>query len=196
MNIGIDIDDTITNSSDVFIKYARMYNKIHNISYKINAFELDQNKAFGWSSENQKEFVSLYLKQILKEASPKQNVIETLRTIKKLGCNIILITARKDSEVSGMYDFTKKWLIDHNIIFDKLIVNCDDKLEKCIDNNIKLFIDDNYFTCKKICDCTKIKVLMYETNYNKEYSNLDLKKVQNWKEILNIIIDYLNKEKI
>ena len=27
MNIGIDIDDTITNSSEVFIKYAKIYNK-------------------------------------------------------------------------------------------------------------------------------------------------------------------------
>ncbi len=28
MNIGIDIDDTITNSSEIFIKYAREYNKL------------------------------------------------------------------------------------------------------------------------------------------------------------------------
>lgn len=28
MNIGIDIDDTITNLSEIFIKYAREYNKL------------------------------------------------------------------------------------------------------------------------------------------------------------------------
>ena len=60
LNIGIDIDDTITNSSEVFVKYAKIYNQIHNITYKINSCELDQSKAFGWSIDNQKEFANQY----------------------------------------------------------------------------------------------------------------------------------------
>lgn len=79
MNVGIDIDDTITNSSDVFVKYARIYNEIHNITYKINTTELDQNKAFGWSIDNQKEFASQYLKQILKEATPNKDAVEVIK---------------------------------------------------------------------------------------------------------------------
>lgn len=196
MNVGIDIDDTITNSSEVFVKYARIYNEIHNITYEINTSELNQNKAFGWSIDNQKEFASKYLKQILKEATPNKDAVEVIKAIKKLGCNIILITARRDSEISGMYDFTKQWLIDNSIEFDKLIVNCEDKLKECIDNNIKLFIDDNYFTCKKIFDSKKSKVLLYETNYNKRYDDSQLSKVQNWNEVLKIIIDTLNEVKI
>ena len=184
MNVGIDIDDTITNSRDVFVKYARIYNEIHNITYKINTTELDQNKAFGWSIDNQKEFASQYLKQILKEATPNKDAVEVIKIIKKLGCNIFLITARKDSEFSGMYVFTKQWLIENNIAFDKLIVNCDDKLKECINHNVKLFIDDNYFTCKKIFDYKKIKVLLYETIYNKKYDNSELVRVQNWEQIL------------
>ena len=34
MNIGIDIDDTFTYSSDVFIKYAQIYNETKNIDFK------------------------------------------------------------------------------------------------------------------------------------------------------------------
>ena len=196
MNVGIDIDDTITNSSEVFVKYARIYNETHNITYKINTSELDQNKAFGWSIDNQKEFASQYLKQILKEATPNKDAVEVIKIIKKLGCNIFLITARKDSEFSGMYDFTKQWLIENNIVFDKLIVNCDDKLKECISHNVKLFIDDNYFTCKKIFDYKKIKVLLYETIYNKKYDNSELVRVQNWKQILEKINKTLEGEKI
>ena len=44
MNIGIDINDTLTNSSQVFIKYARIYNKINKIKHVINTNELDQKK--------------------------------------------------------------------------------------------------------------------------------------------------------
>lgn len=195
MNIGIDIDDTITNSSDVFIKYARIYNKLHNITYKINTSELDQKKAFGWSVENQKEFASQYLKTILKETIPRKNVIEVIKKIKKLGCNIFFISARNDSEFSEMYEFTNQWLIENNIEFDKLIINCNDKLKKCLDNDIKLFIDDNYITCKKICDSKKIKVLLYETRYNKKYNYSELIKVKNWYGIQKIIIEILKEDK-
>ena len=194
MNVGIDIDDTITNSSEVFVKYARIYNETHNITYKINTFELDQNKAFGWSIDNQKEFASQYLKQILKEATPNKDAVEVIKIIKKLGVNIFLITARKDSEISEMYEFTKEWLIDNGIEFDKLLVNCDDKLKECIDNDVKLFIDDNYFTCKKILDYEKIKVLLYETNYNKKYNESELVRVQNWNQILKVIMKILKEE--
>ena len=195
MNIGIDIDDTLTNSSEIFVKYARIYNKKHNITYKIDTSSLDQRKAFGWSIDNKKEFASQYLKQILKETTPNDDVVEVIKIIKKLGCNIFLITARKDSEISGMYDFTKQWLIDNNIEFDKLIINSDDKLKVCINNNIKLFIDDDYFTCKKIFDYNKIMVLLYETSYNKMFNCLNMVKVQNWNQILEIIINVLKEEK-
>jgi len=195
LNIGIDIDDTITNSSEVFVKYAKIYNQIHNITYKINSCELDQSKAFGWSIDNQKEFANQYLKQILKEAVPNKDSVEVIKKIKKLGCNIILITARKDSEIFGMYDFTKQWLIENHIEFDKLIINCDDKLKECTNNSVKIFIDDNYITCKKIFDSKKTLVLLYETNYNKMYDDLELVKVKNWNEILKIIIEKLDEEK-
>ena len=184
MNIGIDIDDTITNSSDIFVKYAKIYNKIHNIDHSINTDELDQSKAFGWTQKNQKEFALQYLKIILQEALPKENVIEAIKKLKELGCNIIFITARKDIEVDGMYALTKQWLDDNNIEFDKLVVNCDNKLQECINNNIKLFIDDNYFTCKQVHDSKKIEVLLYKTNYNKNYKNLEFEIVESWNEII------------
>lgn len=47
MTIGIDLDDTISNSSDVFVKYALQFNKEKSIDYDININELDQTKAFG-----------------------------------------------------------------------------------------------------------------------------------------------------
>jgi acid phosphatase class B len=40
MNIGIDIDDTITNSSDVFVKYAQIYNETKNINMKLIKIKL------------------------------------------------------------------------------------------------------------------------------------------------------------
>lgn len=184
MNIGIDIDDTITNSSEVFLKYAKIYNKDNNIIHKIDSNELDQKKAFGWSIKDQKDFSSKYLKLILNEAKPHVDVIDSLNYLKSCGYKIFLITARNDNEVTNMYDFTKKWLKDNNIPFDKLIVNCSDKLQECLNNNVVLFIDDNYDTCKKIYNSKIDKVFLYETKYNKMYYDKLLIRVKNWDEII------------
>jgi uncharacterized HAD superfamily protein len=187
MNIGIDIDDTITNSSNIFIKYAKKFNKIYNINYNIDEAELNQKKAFGWSRKNQNVFAKRYLKRILQEAEPNAGVIEGLQYLKKMGYRLVFITARNDAEVSGIYELTKQWLINNNIKFDKLIVNCNNKLQTCLDNNIRLFIDDNYNVCKDIWNSKKIEVFLYETNYNKKYDNLNFVKVKNWNEIINLI---------
>jgi uncharacterized HAD superfamily protein len=187
MNIGIDIDDTITNSSNIFIKYAKKFNKIYNINYNIDEAELNQKKAFGWSRKNQNVFAKRYLKRILQEAEPNVGVIEGLQYLKKMGYRLVFITARNDAEVSGIYELTKQWLINNNIKFDKLIVNCNNKLQTCLDNNIRLFIDDNYNVCKDIWNSKKIEVFLYETNYNKKYDNLNFVKVKNWNEIINLI---------
>lgn len=194
MNIGIDIDDTLTNSSQVFIKYARIYNKINKINHTINTNELDQKKAFGWTEENQKEFAKKYLMQILLETTPNKNAVEIIKRLKEEGHNIYFITARKDSEIANMFDFTRLWLEKNKIYYDKLIVNSSDKLIDCNENNIEIFIDDNYLTCKRIKDNTKIKVFMYETNYNSWIDKIEIDRVKNWKDIYRIILQ-IDKEK-
>ena len=60
MNIGFDIDDTITNSSEVFIKYAKEYNQKKNKFYSIKNDELDQTLAFGWNDIDKEEFRKKY----------------------------------------------------------------------------------------------------------------------------------------
>ena len=147
MNIGFDIDDTITNSSKIFIKYAIEYNNLKKIIYPVNTNELDQTLAFGWNDKNKKEFKNLYLKKILMETTPNKDVIKVINYLKKTGNKIYLITARNDSEISNMYEFTKRWLLINKINYDKLFVNCKSKVSACIENQIDVFIDDNFIVC-------------------------------------------------
>ena len=37
---------------------------------------------------------------------------------------------------------TEKWLKQNNVEYDKLIIESQDKAEKCIQNNVNIFIDD------------------------------------------------------
>lgn len=189
MNIGIDIDDTITNSSDIFIKYARKYNQIKKIDYEINVNELDQFLAFGWTDNNKKEFIKLYLKKILTEAKTNNNSSKIIKKLKLKGYKIYLISARNDFEMANMYEFTKNWLAKNQILYDYLYINCKNKLDICMQNKIDIFIDDNYDTCNQIKNNSNIKVLMYATRYNNLIKS-NILRVKNWKQIFLFINKY------
>jgi len=183
MNIGFDIDDTITNSSDVFVKYAKEYNQLRHIDYQIDTNELNQSLAFGWNEDNKNEFLNLYLKKILTETIPNDDSVYVINELKRKGYKVFLITARSDTEIPNMYEFTRNWLLLNGINYDKLYVNCKNKLDVCLKNNIDIFVDDNYNTCKIINEESKIKVLLYSTRYNKPIK-INFLRVEKWKQIL------------
>lgn len=82
-----------------------------------------------------------------------------------------------------MYEFTKNWLIRNKIIYDELYVGCKNKLDICVTNNIDIFIDDNFNTCKDIAANSNIKVFMYSTRYNQQIKT-DIQRVVNWQQLL------------
>ena len=182
MNIGIDIDDTITNSSDVFVEYAKKYNKEKGIIHTVDNTTLNQEKAFGWTKDNQKEFIEKYLRLILINAKEEK---QSSKVINKLGINnnIFIITARNNKETENVYELTEKWLKEHNFKYNELITEAKNKLEICKKYNIDLFIDDNYETCMNIFSNLKIPVFIYTTRYNKKTDIGNLIRVNNWNEI-------------
>ena len=187
MIIGIDIDDTITNSSDMFVKFAKFYNKKNKIKFKINNKVLDPNKAFGWNTKIQNDFLKKYLKTILLKAKVKKDVCKNIYKLQKLGHKIYFITARSDLEIKNMYLFTKKWLTANRINFDKLFVNCLSKADACIKNNVDIFIDDNFKNCKDVYEKLKIPVFLFDTRYNRNVYDLLMERVSNWNKIYNKI---------
>lgn len=193
MNIGFDLDDTITNSSELFVKYAIEYNNLKEITYPVNTNELNQTLAFGWNEKNKKEFIKLYLKKILTEATPNKDVIKVIKYLKKKGNKIYIITARNNSEISNMYEFTNKWLLTNRIDFDNLIINCKNKASICIKNHIDIFVDDNFTICDEVYKNSETKVMIYTTKYNKSIKT-DFIRVANWQEIL-LYITKFKKEK-
>lgn len=192
MNIGFDIDDTITNSSDVFVKYAKEYNRLRNIDYKININELNHSLAFGWNDNDKNDFLNLYLKKILTETIPNDDSVNVIKELKKRGYKVFLITKRNDTEIPNMYEFTRNWLLLNGINYDELYVNCKNKLDVCLKNKIDIFIDDNYDTCKDINENSNIRTLIYSTRYNKAIPTKILR-VENWKQILSFVVEYKEK---
>lgn len=183
ITIGIDLDDTISSSNEMFIKYAKLYNKEKKINFKIDETQWDLDKSFGWNDNNYKEFCKQYLRTVLNEAETKYNAAEKINKLKDEGYKIIIITSRNEKELNDMYSFTEKWLKNHNINYDKLIINSLQKEEECLKNKVNIFIDDNMKNCMNVYKKLQIPVFLFDSLYNAndKYSNIE--RIYSWDEI-------------
>lgn len=187
MNIGIDLDDTINNFAYQFVYYAKKYNTEKLIDHNIKEYEWDFDKAYGWNLDDEKCFYKTYIKDILLNVKIKENASEIINKLKKEENKIIIITARSKKDYGQINEITKKWLEQNNVKYDKLILESFNKAEKCIENNIDVFIDDGIKNCKQVYEALKIPTYMFDSIYNQKEENTHIKRVFSWEEIYNEI---------
>ena len=186
MNIGIDIDDTIAKTSEEIDIWAKEYTeKILNRKFTLSEIEiLDSMWAkhlYNWTEEEDKEFWDIYYEKIMESVKPKENAIDVINNLSKDN-KIFIITARWDRNNGIIDKITKKWLQENKINYDKLFLGHLDKREVVKENNIELFIDDNFKTCMQISEM-KIKTLMMNSRINKHIKEDKLERVYSWNDI-------------
>ena len=172
MNIGIDIDDTITETSFVGNKYVTKFDN----NYQ-DYHDLSQNKYF--------EFLNRYLQEIVKNNIIKDGVKEAFEFFKSRGCKIIFITARNDIYTPNVKKLTKEFLDKNNIYYDKLIfeeVGHGDKSVLAKENSIDIFIDDKEDVLDKIASSSKIECIRFTNDKNSKYKTFN-----NWYDIIEYI---------
>jgi len=181
MNIGIDIDDTIVNTYERLLQLICM-------KYDINFNELISKKL------PYKEIYNILpnFDTIRKDLFPimakcvhlKENVKEVLTKLKCDGHKIIFITARDFDDYSNPYDITINYLERNDIPYDKLFINVKNKGEKCIEEEIDLFIDDNMGNCRDVMD-VGVKTYQFDAIFT---SNVEgATRVYSWNEIYDLI---------
>lgn len=137
MIFGIDIDDTMTDTSSEIIKYARLYGTkeiLHNLKDIVKGI---------FKNTLIKDFSYKYIGEIAQTVSLKPGTIEALRKLKANGHTIIIITLRSNELFPNAEEITLKYLKDNDIPYDKIIFGATDKLKECLENNVDLMIDDN-----------------------------------------------------
>lgn len=185
MNIGIDIDDTVSNTQEFKLAYGVQYsinelNKLNIVNPK-EAYAID---IFGWDSETEKRFFDDYFTEKMIDIQPKVLSKEIINRLKDEGHNIYFITARNDNIILNSLQVSKKWLDKNGFKYNDVFVNTGNKNEICKNLNLDLFIDDSINLCKKVSN-EGIKALLFTsiTNENIEIDNKDIKRVYNWPEI-------------
>ena len=193
MNIGIDIDDTISETFETLLPYAQKYT-IEDLKRE-SKVKIDSNMANhfyivymnGWNEQEAMDFWSKYYAEILREVNIKKFAKEVINKLKQEGHKIYLITARWDMPNDDVKEITRKWLEENKVEYDKLIINASDKLQLAKENNIDIFIDDSFKNCKTIADNTKAKVYMMTSRVNGSFEDENIKRVYSWPEIYDLI---------
>ena len=195
MNIGIDIDNVISNFNEVLLSEYLIHDKELREKGIINKnAEYIRKGMFDWSEIEEENFYKENIERIARKLDLIEGAKEYINKLHEDGNTIYIITGRDNGEYLEPYTMTKKWLDSHNIYYDNLILtnayNKHEKSEKCIENNIDVIIDDSVSICR---DCINNGILLMDTPYNKYEKSIP--KVYNWKEIFEYIIEY-KKEKL
>lgn len=185
MNIGIDIDDTISDTFEVQFNQAQYYTintlkrdgKIRELT-NINSHFYNR-YLHDWSQEEEMNFFTQYYKEGLEKIRPKMYAVETIKKLKEEGNKIILITARFDWANVNVEEVTLKWLKDNNIEYDKLIINALDKSKIAIDNKIDVFLDDSFENCINVSRCN-IKTYIMDSRVNRTLNDDKVERVYSW----------------
>lgn len=191
MNIGIDIDNVISNFNDVLLNEFLIHDKDLRNSGIINVnADYITKGMFDWTKEELNEFYMNNIERIAKKLVVLDGAKEYIDKLKNAGYNIFIITGRDNGEYTNPYEMTKKWLNENSIYYDKLILtnayDTHSKTKECLKNYIDIMIDDSKRICED-CVINNIKALLMDTPYNKD-SNIT--RVHNWEEIYEFITEH------
>ncbi|MEG1705608.1 MAG: nucleoside hydrolase [Clostridia bacterium] len=197
MNIGIDIDNVISNFNEMLLDEFLIHDKkLGNKGIKNKNADYITRGMFYWEEDEVKSFYDNNIESIAKKLKVKSGAKKYIDRLKKEGHIIYIITSRDNGEYSDSYKMTKEWLDTNLIYYDKLILTNAYKNDKhgktknCIENNIDIMIDDSIHICQDCID-NNITTILMNTPYNKKVNIL---RAYSWKEVYEFICNYNSKK--
>lgn len=190
MTIGIDMDDTICSTNELIIVEADKYDKevLGGSGIKdINAYEFTD--MMGWEKEMKGQFFASKLEYIMGHAKIKENAKEVINKLYDEGNKIIIISFRKGKYIADPYALTKNWLDENGVKYNKIYVDTGSKVDECIENEVKLFIDDKESHCEEVNN-EGIDVILFTNAYNHDEKRFIRK--DNWNDIYTYIKEKYN----
>lgn len=180
MRIGIDIDDTISNTSDKMlveaIKYDKQYVRGRGFKDK-DAYSFME--MFYWTVLDVDGFYKLIRKgNFYSTVEPITDAVEYVNKLYDEGNEIILITKRKNTIKNRR--MTKKWLKKYGFKYHKLILGGNEKGKICTELEIDIFVDNDK---NNVIDASEYDVncILKGTRFNKKEKGFN--RIEEWKDI-------------
>ena len=191
MNRGIDIDGVLTDLERETIDFGTKMCIEENWPITIDLSKYWEVEAFGWTSEQADKFWNKYLVEYVTQSPARRFAKEIISKLREEGNNIYIITARDENGMPPEYygkmqQLTREWLERYEIEYDKLIFAKDsEKLEKCLENNVDIMIEDSPRNIRNIS--SKVKVIKFDCQYNKDVIGSNIINAYSWYHIYRII---------
>lgn len=191
MRIALDVDDTITDSYNLIFDLIGEFYKVDSDILKKNGttyYDIMDDKL---NFPNYEGFVRDNFENLLSKVQLKCNAKEVINKLYDEGHQIFFITARSSKEYSNPYMTTYNYLVNNEILFDRIFVNAENKGIICKEELIDIFIDDSVKNCT---DTIKngINTYIFDNSFNKKDTNF--KRVYNWNEVYELINSLKKKE--
>ncbi|MBE6052579.1 MAG: hypothetical protein E7212_01500 [Clostridium sartagoforme] len=179
LNICIDIDGTITDPY-YWLESCNKYFNTHITEKDVTAYSISE--VLGISEDEFLEFYEKHKYDMHSTQKIRNDASIIIDELKNLS-NIYFITARDNS----LALLTHEYLMKNNIYYDDLfLLGSHYKVEKAKELHCDIFIEDNYDNAIELSTAGYF-VLLLDTNYNNKPLNKNIKRVNNWVEIYEVI---------
>lgn len=191
MNIGVDIDGVLTDMERMAIDYGTKMCIEENIPIKLNVEKYWESEKYSWTIEQENKFWNKNLVPYITESETRKFATEVLERLQQENNKIYIITARNEEGMPAEYygkmqSLTIEWLKKKKIKYEKIIFTNDiEKLNKCIENNVEIMIEDSPANIENISQ--KIKVIKFDCQYNKHVKGENIITAYSWYHIYEII---------
>lgn len=183
MNIGIDIDDTLTNTNEASEEYVLKYEREHP-NIKLDHYKLIRGKL---DTPELKKFFSENVRSICDNVSIKENAKKIIDKLRNEGNKIYFITARSNTYFNDAYKYVEDYLKKNDINYDKIITSHTYKVQICKDEEIDFMFDDGIDTIESL-NKNNIKGAVFTSRLNKDIETSS-DRVSSWLELY----DYIHK---
>ena len=148
MTIGIDMDDTITKTTETLRKIPWMTDDFF---YKVI------------NSPNSIPDFKQKLEIVFSKMETFNNAVDVIKDWKSNGHRIVIITARGSQGLDALVPITEEFIKEKGIMIDKVIYYQERKGNACRDNNVDVFIDDNEIVLDEVKE-KGIKTIRFSKN--------------------------------
>ena len=147
MTIGIDVDDTITKTTETLNSIPGLNRELFDeiLTRPDSVPDLDER-----------------LKEVFGNMEVFDNAIEVINDLKSKGNKIVIITAR-GGILDVLVPITEEFIKEKGIMIDKVVYYQERKGNACRDNNVDVFIDDNEIVLDEVKE-KGIKTIRFSKN--------------------------------
>lgn len=178
MKIGIDIDDTLTNTKAQQLIYWKKY--VTEYPNKDYTEELPKHiNEFG--SLYIQKFWDIYRHNLTFECTFKENASTILHKLIDEGHELQVITARQPEKYPDLKGKIATWFKENDIPINKINTGIREKAKFARVNNFDMIIDDNLEQCTKANELG-IKAILF--NHDDNYKGFQ---TTNWQEVYSYI---------